>query len=100
MASPALGGIILGFLMAFAKQKPFIVMDKGENLRGPEFKTGKYLIVDDVITSFQAANKVVTACGPKCVPVGVAAFIFRGSKQDLEKQDYPAFYLTRKEQEI
>jgi len=99
VASPALGGVIPGFLVAFARQKPFVFMDKGGQLRGPEFKSGKYLIVDDVITSFQAANKIVAACGPGCVVVAAAAFIFRGNRQDLEKQDYPAFYLTRKEQE-
>ena len=100
VAAPALGGIDPGFLVAFAKQKPFVFMDKKGKLRGPEFKTGKYLIVDDVITSFQAANKVVAACGPECVAVAAAAFIFRGGRQDLEKQDYPAFYLARKEQEV
>lgn len=99
VASPALGGIIPGFLIAFARQKPFVFMDKEGKLRGPEFKTGKYLIVDDVITSFQAANKIVAVCGSECVVVGIAAFIFRGNWQDLEKQDYPAFYLARKEQE-
>lgn len=99
IVAPALGGIIPGFLIAFARQKPFVFMDKEGKLRGPEFKTGKYLIVDDVITSFQAANKLVVACGSECVVVGVAAFIFRGTWQDLEKQDYPAFYLARKEQE-
>ncbi len=99
VAAPALGGIVPGFLMAFAKQKPFVLVDKEGKLRGPEFKTGKYLIVDDVITSFGAANKVVAACGRECVVVGVAAYIFRGNRQDLEKQDYPAFYLARKEQE-
>ncbi len=100
VASPALGGVIPGWVIAFAAKKPFVYMDKEGKLRGPEFKMGKYLIVDDVITSFQAANKVVAACGPDCVPVAAAAFIFRGSRQDLDKQDYPAFYLARKEQEV
>ncbi len=79
VAAPALGGIVPGFLMAFAKQKPLVLIDKEGKLRGPEFKTGKYLVVDDVITSFKAANKVVAACGSGCMAVGAAAYIFRGS---------------------
>jgi len=100
IASPALGGIVPGFLVAFAKRKPFVIVDKEGKTRGPEFKTGKYLIVDDVITSFQAARKVVVACGPGCMAVGVAAYIFRGNREDLAKQNCPAFYLSRKEQEV
>lgn len=100
VASPALGGIIPGFLVAFARQKPFVIIDKKGKIRGPEFKTGKYLIIDDVITSFGAANGVVAALGEGCVACGAGAYIFRGSHADLEKQDYPAFFLARKEQEV
>ncbi len=99
IASPALGGIVPGFLVAFAKQKPFVVIDKEGKPRGPQFDTGRYLIVDDVITSFKAANSVRAAL-PGMEAAGVAAYIFRGSRADLDKQDYPAFYLARKEQEI
>lgn len=98
VAAPALGGIVPAFLVAFAKNKPLIIVDKDNNPRGPEFKSGRYLIVDDVITSFQAANRVRQALpGMECL--GVAAYIFRGSYDDLNKQDYPAFFLSRKEQE-
>ena len=103
IASPALGGIVPGFLIAFAKQKPFVIIDKKGKLRGPQFNTGRYLIVDDVITSFKAANFVrasLSRGSERLEAVGVCAYIFRGSRSDLGKQDYPAFYLTRKEQEI
>lgn len=100
VASPALGGIVPGFLVAFARQKTFVVIDKEGKVRGPEFKTGKYLIIDDVITSFGAANAVVAALGEGCIACGIGAYIFRGAYADLEMQDYPAFYLSRKEQEI
>ncbi len=103
VASPALGGIVPGFLTAFAKQKPFVVIDKKGKIRGPQFNTGRYLIVDDVITSFQAANLVrdsLSKSSEGLEAVGVCAYIFRGSYADLEMQDYPAFYLSRKEQEI
>jgi orotate phosphoribosyltransferase len=99
VACPALGGIIPGFLVAFAKNKPLVIVDKEGKVRGPEFKTGKYLIIDDVITSFGAANRVRSALGEGNVACGVGAYIFRGSWADLEKQDYPAFFLARKEQE-
>lgn len=103
IASPALGGIVPGFLVAFAKQKPFVVIDKEGAPRGPEFKAGRYLIVDDVITSFKAANLVrdSLARGSQGLEVlGVLAYIFRGSRADLDVQGYPAFYLARKEQEV
>jgi len=103
IASPALGGIVPGFLVAFAKRKPFVIIDKEGKPRGPQFETGRYLIIDDVITSFKAANLVrdsLSRTSEKLEVVGVCAYIFRGSRADLDQQDYPAFYLTRKEQEV
>ena len=98
VASPALGGIVPGWLVSFATKKSFVIVDKEGKLRGPEFDVGSYLIVDDVVTSFQAANRVRKAL-PGKVCLGVASYIFRGSYADLQRQDYPAFYLSRKEQE-
>ena len=99
IASPAVGGIVPGFLVAFAKSKPFVVIDKEGGPRGPQFNTGRYLIVDDVVTSFKAANFVRSNL-PGLEVLGVLAYMFRGAYADLDKQDYPAFYLTRKEQEV
>ena len=99
IASPALGGIVPGFLVAFAKQKPLVIVDKGGKPRGPSFETGRYLIVDDVITSFKAANSVRAAL-PGMEVVAAVAYMFRGSRADLGAQGYPAFYLARKEQEV
>jgi orotate phosphoribosyltransferase len=99
IATPALGGVIPAFLVAFAKDKPLVIVDKGDNLRGPEFKSGNYLVVDDVISSFNACNLVVSVLpGANCL--GVAAYIFRGSWDDLNQQKYTAYYLARKEQEV
>ncbi len=98
IASPALGGIELGFLVAFALNKPRVKIDTLGKVRGPEFKHQKYLIVDDVITSYQAVNKVRNALGTnECV--GAAAFIFRGFSKDIPKE-FPTFYLARKEPEF
>jgi orotate phosphoribosyltransferase len=98
IAAPAVGGIVPAFLVSFAKDKPLVIIDKEGSPRGPEFSTGKYLIVDDVITSFSAANRVVEAL-PESNCLGVAAYIFRGSYEDLNKQSFNSYYLARKEQE-
>jgi orotate phosphoribosyltransferase len=98
IAAPAVGGIVPAFLVSFAKDKPLVIIDKEGAPRGPEFQAGNFLVVDDVITSFSAANLAIEAL-PESNCVGVAAYIFRGSWDDLNKQDYPAYYLARKEQE-
>ncbi len=95
IASPALGGIVPGFLVAFAKSKSLVIVDKKGKVRGPEFKTGKYLIVDDVITSYLAAKKIIAVL-PGCSYIGVASYIFRGV---VANQIMSTFYLSRKEVE-
>ena len=99
IACPALGGVVPGFLAAFALNKPLLIVDKEGEIRGPKIKSGSYLIVDDCITTFGAANKV-RASLPEARCLGVAAYIFRGSRKDLAVQNVPAFYLARKEQEV
>jgi len=99
IASPAIGGITIGFLVAFALNKRFVIIDKGDNHRGPDFRASKYLVVDDVITTYQAVNRVEEALGDnQCV--GAVAFIFRGNLEDLIKQKFPTFFLSRKEPEF
>ncbi len=98
IATPALGGIIPAFLVAFAKDKPLVIVDKENNPRGPVFKGGNFLVIDDVITTFAAADRVAKSL-PESTCVGVVAYIFRGSHAVLNKQNYPVFFLSRKEQE-
>ena len=98
VVGPAVGGIVPAYLVAFAKNKPLVIIDKGGNTRGPEFRTGNYLIVDDVISSFRAANNVIEILA-NCTCIGVATYIFRGSYEDLKKQKFNSYYLARKEQE-
>jgi orotate phosphoribosyltransferase len=98
IAAPAVGGIVPAFLAAFAKDKPLVIIDKDGKARGPEFNAGNYLIIDDVITSFSAANRVIEVL-PESNCLGVAAYIFRGSYEDLNKQPFTSYYLARKEQE-
>ena len=96
IATPATGGIIPGFLMAFAMAKPLVIVEKDGTLRGPKYDGGNYLIVDDVISSFREVNRVRSLL-PKSKCVGVSAYIFRGAMSDLTRQDFPCFYLSRKE---
>lgn len=98
VATPAIGGIIPGFLIAFALARPLVILDKEGHLRGPDFQTGSYLLVDDVETSFTQANRVRAALkNNRCL--AIACYIFRGNGVDLTKQDVPVYYLERKEEE-
>lgn len=98
IAAPAVGGIVPAFLASFAKDKPLVIIDKEGEVRGPEFSTGNFIIFDDVITTFGAARRVIDAL-PESNCLGVAAYIFRGSYEDLNKQSFKSYYLARKEQE-
>jgi orotate phosphoribosyltransferase len=99
IASPAVGGITVGFLVAFALNKLFVIIDKDNNPRGTDFRASRYLVVDDVITTYQAVNRVEETLGDnQCV--GAVAFIFRGDLEDLTKQEFPTFFLSRKEPEF
>lgn len=100
VATPILGGIELAFVVAGILGKPRVkVLTVEGRTRGPVFSGKKYLIVDDVISSGQAVNKVRTILGDN-VCVGVVALIFRGqSGADLPKE-FPTFYLEKKEPEV
>lgn len=98
IASPALGGIELGFLMAFSLNKPRVKVDKKGFVRGPEFRAQRYIIVDDVITTYKAVNRVREALGDN-ICIGAASFIFRGYSTDVPSE-FPTFYLARKEPEL
>lgn len=97
IACPALGGIELGFLVAFALEKPRVKIDTKGFVRGPEFRAQRYLVIDDVISTYSAINKVQKALeGNQCI--GAAALIFRGESTDVPSE-FPTFYLARKEPE-
>jgi orotate phosphoribosyltransferase len=99
IASPAIGGIIVGFLVAFGLGKRLVIVDKDDSLRGTDFRADRYLVVDDVITTYQAVNRIEKALGDnQCV--GAVAFIFRGDLVDLMGQEFPTFFLSRKEPEF
>ena len=98
IASPALGGIEIAFLVAFALNKPRVKIDKAGLVRGPEFQGQRFLVVDDVITSYQAVNRVCEALeGNRCI--GAAAFVYRGYSKELSGE-FPTIYLAHKEPEF
>ena len=98
VAAPALGGIVPGFLTAFALDKPLVLVDKEDKTRGPAFLDSNYLIVDDVITTFQAIDRVRTVLGNnQCL--AAVAYVFRGFVPDIAARPHPVFYLARGEQE-
>jgi len=99
IATPILGGIEIAFLMGGILGKPRVKVLTVENrVRGPVFTGKKFLIVDDVVSSGQAVNKVINIL-PENVCVGVAAFIFRGTSEESLPKAFPLFYLERKEPE-
>lgn len=81
VVAPALGGIILGWLVAGEFGKRLVIMPKEEPPRGLTKVTGsQYIIVDDVISTYGTMKKVAEAMGKKYTCVGLGAFIFRGKK--------------------
>ena len=96
VATPVVGGIELAFVVAGLLEKPRVkVLTAVGTTRGPKFSGKRYLIVDDVLSSGQAVEKVRKILGDN-ICVGVATFIFRGNKLPT---GFPCFYLEHKERE-
>jgi orotate phosphoribosyltransferase len=99
IATPILGGIEIAYVIAGILGKPRVkVLTVEERTRGPVFEGKKYLIVDDVVSSGQAVNKVMSILTDNLC-VGVAAFIFRGPSEESLDLTFPLYYLERKEVE-
>jgi orotate phosphoribosyltransferase len=99
IATPILGGIEVAYVIAGILGKPRVkVLTVEERTRGPVFTDKKYLIVDDVVSSGQAVNKVINIL-PDNLCIGVAAFIFRGASEASLCKAFPMFYLEQKEVE-
>lgn len=104
IATPAYGGIIPAFILAGEFGVPYAVLDKTGKLRGKLPESGRYVIIDDVLTSGKAAMEVYKAVrqdNKKRMLVGVYSYIFRGTDADLEQlQQFTKIgYLERKEEE-
>ncbi len=99
LATPILGGIEIAYVIGGILGKPRVkVLTVEERTRGPVFEGKKYLIVDDVISSGQAVNKVINIL-PDNLCIGVAAFIFRGASEASLCKAFPMYYLEQKEVE-
>ena len=99
VATPILGGIEIAFVVAGILHVPRVkVLTVEKRTRGPVFGGKKFLVVDDVISSGQAMNKVINLL-PDDTCVGAAAFIFRGTSVESLVKAFPLFYLERKERE-
>ena len=95
IATPAYGGIPIAFCVALDFCRPLVVVEKRYNaIRGPKTK-GPYIIVDDVISTYDEIRRVEKTIGYP--PLAVAAFIFRGSS---EAKEWPTIYLEKKEEEL
>lgn len=95
VVAPAIGGIIPGWVIAGELGKKFLTVDKEGKVRGGTPSADhKYLIVDDVISSYGTAKRIAAAL-PLLQCVGIAAFIFRGDKMIKN-----TFVLEHKEIEV
>ncbi len=100
VATPILGGIEISFVVAGALKVPRVkVLTVEKRTRGPVFTNKKYLIVDDVISSGQAVNKVIDILSDN-VCIGTAAFVFRGTSEETLVKSFPMYYLEQKEVEM
>ncbi|OFW59713.1 MAG: orotate phosphoribosyltransferase [Actinobacteria bacterium RBG_19FT_COMBO_54_7] len=87
--SPALGGIIIGYMVAMAMGKRMLYTERaGDKLllrRGQSFAKGERgLLVEDVITTGGSVEELLElATGNGAVVCGVAALIERGEARDF-----------------
>ena len=94
VATPAMGGIHIATMFAYCASKPLVIIGKGDEINGDRNLIGeRYIIIDDVISTYQAVRRVMKILGEKdCV--GAASFIFRGTEVDPH---IPTYYLAKKE---
>ena len=100
---PAYGGIIPAYCVADFAGKSYVSYNpKTKEFRG-EFKrtSGRYVVVDDVISTYGTVDKTIRAMadkkpGTRCV--GVACFVFRGT--EIRPSAPPTYFLQKGEVEI
>lgn len=78
VVAPAIGGIILGWLVAGEAGVPLVIVDKDGKTRGQWPDKSRFIVVDDVISTYGTIKRVAGMFGDLCV--GAAGFIFRGEK--------------------
>lgn len=94
VVAPAIGGIIPGWMVAGSFAKPFIIVDGAGKVRGRPVEAGKFLVVDDVVSTYGTVKRMEETLNGELA--GVASFIFRG--EDVDKKIF-ALFLERVEVE-
>lgn len=99
---PAYGGIVPAHTIAdFANRKFVSYNPKSNEFRGQLTQvSGRYIIVDDVISTYGTVRKTIEAATdkfPNSRCVGVACFVFRGP--DIHSE-FPTYFLQRGEVEV
>jgi orotate phosphoribosyltransferase len=96
VVTPAIGGIIVGYEVARFLNKPLFVFDKDKTFRPYNPPKGRYIIVDDVTSSFTTVKKIwKTLEQDNCV--AVASLVHRGGADGFI--DTPQIYLHHGEVE-
>lgn len=103
VVGPAYGGIIPGYCVADFAQKEFVAFNPRTGSFRGNVKTmaGRFIIVDDVISSYQTVDKTIAVISekhPSVRCVGTACFVFRGEK--VREGGFRTFYLHRGEVEL
>lgn len=100
VVGPVYGGVIPGYIVADFHQANFVAYDpRSEELRGQvKDIRGRYIIIDDVISTYGTVDRVIQAIYKKNTAsrcVGAGCFVFRGEK--LRMNFAPTLYLHRGE---
>jgi orotate phosphoribosyltransferase len=96
VATAAYGGIPLAFSIACDLDVPLIIIEKSDEIRGDVgILCNNYLIVDDVISSYNEIERVQKIL--RCEAGAATAFIFRGDELDPH---LTTWFLEKKELEF
>jgi orotate phosphoribosyltransferase len=103
VVSPALGGVLAGFVVAAALQRPFLFTERAADRsmvlrRGQTIPAGaRVLVVEDVVTTGGSAMEVVALCRAAGADVvGIASLVDRsaGLPADEQPEIQPTALLT------
>ena len=93
VVSPALGGVLAGFVVAAALQRPFLFTERAADRsmvlrRGQAIPAGaRVLVVEDVVTTGGSAMEVVALCRDAGAEVvGIASLVDRSSGLPADEQ--------------
>lgn len=93
VVSPALGGVLAGFVVAAALHRPFVFTERTADRtmtlrRGQQLQAGqRVLVVEDVVTTGGSAMEVVALCeAAGAQVVGIAALVDRSAGLDASER--------------